>query len=681
MIKYDFGKNLCMLKPEDFNEWVKKFASVYGYAPIVDFIDALKTNAVNLTVRLSDAEPKYDEHSMGSVNDLKNEILAKWDDEEIRLMLRNIVDFDEGTIERLAGMIRDRLQEDFDDVREQLRSWANTVGVLKLGEYNNDTKTVTLYEKAIRLEAKNKKTSHWSLYEAVFIHELFHAFHYYFATNSDSCDCDVTERCDYTSTVVKEALASRYEFEYCKKCGIRCNLDETWRKTRPWEFPYSAAQYLKTADFFIQVLEKSAYDMDAALRLLMKEDIPEFYNIKNVIITKEIVKSKPTNPPVNATPITVTPVAVSAPSKPSSPKDLLEDFKAYLYEVQGLTEGSIKSYVSWIKGAFAIYLNIHDVFQTVDPDLIGELAARLHAKLTDILMRHEKTKDTPDTIKNRRSALTALIALLDEYDDATSSASAPIGKRYGWIPDYHEPMINGMPASIFEGYESPRTDVMYMLPSNNTVAPTIDVYDKKDLFRIFKSRLITQDRDYSDGTYLPCRVLNKLFSKNKIYKDLIGAVLAKTVFLLDGENKTVLNDIESVSFEGDEVFVNLKGGTKKPLFTEVRIKGQPITYEQLKSRRIRDLSLDHDIPLVKLINENINFYPNMKKLSDRIVAYKNANSDKGYTKSKLATDFMRDEYSKLGIEEEQLLVELCDLYNKVRLTIMLGKYNSSKNKN
>ena len=361
--------------------------------------------------------------------------------------------------------------------------------------------------------------------------------------------------------------------------------------------------------------------------------------------------------------------------------NFIEDFKIYLDEVQGFKEGSIKSYVSYTKTAFKKYMKISDVFSNADVELLSILAEQLHKKLYDVLQHPETTADKPKTIKNYRSGLVAFMEFLGSYDEAVAPSTAPSFERSGIISKSQNETADSAKDSTSESCEPTQTDVPDIQAFAGTASLQTDVYENKDLFRIFKSRLITQDRIYSDGTYLPCRMFNKLFSKDKSYKELIKSVLAKTVFLLDGGDKAVLSDVKAIAFEGNEVFAVLKNGVKKAVITEVHVNGQPVTYEKIRTERIRDLSLDHDVPLVKLVNENILHYPNMMTLSNSLIAYKNANTGKGYTKSKLSTYFMRDEYSKLRIDKTQLLNELCDLYNKVNLTIMLSKYNSSKNKN
>lgn len=361
--------------------------------------------------------------------------------------------------------------------------------------------------------------------------------------------------------------------------------------------------------------------------------------------------------------------------------NLLEDFKTYLDEIQCFKEGSIKSYISYTKTAFTKYMGISDVFSRTDVELLSIMAEQLHKKLYNVLQHSETATDKPKTIKNYRSGLVAFMEFLNAYDETVEPSTVPSSKHVSAVSKSQEETIDIANISTLEGCEPPQTDVCDVQSLAGTESLQTDIYENKDLFRIFKSRLITQDRVYSNGTYLPCRMFNKLFSKDKTYKNLIKSVLAKTVFLLDGGDKAILSDVKAISFEGNEVFAVLKNGVKKAVVTEVHVKGQAVTYEKLMTERIRDLSLDHDVPLVKLVNESISHYPNMMTLSNSLIAYKDANAGKGYTKSKLSTYFFHDKYSTLRIDETQLLSELCNLYNKVNLTIMLSKYNSSKNKN
>lgn len=641
MISYGLDN---ILQPYDFEEWINKF-DILHYKPITDYVRALQTDEVSLTISFSSEKVK----NCYGIKSVKEEILKRWNHNKIKEILNEDCKFDESLIEYLAGCIREIYDEDIEEVLAILHCWSKIEGILKLGSYNHKDKTIILYKTAIMQEVRKNYIPFRVICEDVFVHELFHAFHYAYASQSNKPSCDITARHDYTSIVVKEALASRYELEYCSKygiCDIVCGLQDTWRNTIPDVFPYAAARYLKNSAHIIQVLEASVDDMDVALRRMLDNAPPMvFYDIKNSVNRGNVTIKKYLPTSVSAKQKKVKPNIVCTPTS----KDFLHDFKEYLNLEYG--KGTVNSYISYINSAFSKYFNIQNVFQVVGVDIIGYLAEKLHAVLTELLKYPSMTKDTVKTIRNYRSALNVLIAFSVGYDGVSINASTQV---------------------VQEKIQSGNA-----IPSN--LIPSSNFYDRKELSKIFKSRLITQDRDYSGGSYFPCRVLNKLFSKKPDYKNLLSNVIDKTVFLLDSGRKTVLKDIEGVSFENGAVFVILKGGIKESLYTEVHTKGQSVRYEEISTDLVKDLSLDHDIPLIKLFNDNLGSSPNMKALSDGIVAYKKVNKDKSKKKSELATNFLREKYGELKIDEVELFNELCKLYDKVKLTVMLTKYNSSKN--
>ena len=54
---------------------------------------------------------------------------------------------------------------------------------------------------------------------------------------------------------------------------------------------------------------------------------------------------------------------------------------------------------------------------------------------------------------------------------------------------------------------------------------------------------------------------------------------------------------------------------------------------------------------------------------------------KGLSVSKISTQYSKNEYPKLNIDENVLMQELVPFMNSTALTVMKQSYNSSKNKN
>lgn len=311
-------------------------------------------------------------------------------------------------------------------------------------------------------------------------------------------------------------------------------------------------------------------------------------------------------------------------------------FADYLSD-EGLAENSIVCYIwQYLRKSFEKYLGMdcRDFSKLDDADKI-RTAEDLHAKLA--AAKNAGGTDSKKTVQNYSSAVSALLAFLQGSVSAAAAA------------------LVSVPA-----------------------ATVIDEYPYQELLRIFKARLITQDREYR-GAALPCRLLNKLFSRDPNYKKLIKEVLDNTVFLL-GKGRTItLKDIDKVRFAGGNVWVVPKNGTEEELYTEVYQKGKYMGQAKMQATRIRELSLDHDVPLANMFGGLLNSCPNLKKLSDGILAYKATLGGNRQAKSQFTTDFYNTQYRSLGIDEVALLAELSMLYRNISLTIMQLNYNISKN--
>ena len=377
--------------------------------------------------------------------------------------------------------------------------------------------------------------------------------------------------------------------------------------------------------------------------------------------------------PVSASPAgnSVSVPTTSAPvaKKPAAGKtDLLTDefwgdFAQFLRE-NGLSESSIRCYITqYLKNAFKNYLGIDILdFSGLDDETKIDTVKELHSKLSKAILLGTGL-DSKKTQQNYSSAVVKLEVFLDE--------------RFSELSD-------GLPAASEEipiPEEVPVSEEEPVSTSDKAPMPeeVENVYPYKDLLFIFKQRLITQDRSYKD-TYLPCRLLNKIFSKNPRYKKLLNDVLDGTIFLLGDGKKTTLKEIDEIWFSGGHVWVILKNGTKEILYTEVYKKKSSAGLEKMSATRVRELSLDHDEPLAKLFNRLLSTYPSLKRLSDEYIAYRDS-LENNPGKSRLATGFYRDKYAAFKLDKEQLLNDLCDLYKKISLTIMYGRYNSSKNSN
>ena len=188
---------------------------------------------------------------------------------------------------------------DYNTVKDELESLFELFGCTStiLGQYINNTKTIILYTKAIEECATRNELEKEEVFKSTFIHEFFHAAHYIDADSEE-----IIKRNDYTSKIVKESLASRFEAFYCKILGITYYklIEDSWNRYSVFVYPYSGAKFIESSTSFSKIYELSISDMDGALRLLLPKD--EFYAFKNkkenrifTLKKKEIRMSKATS--------------------------------------------------------------------------------------------------------------------------------------------------------------------------------------------------------------------------------------------------------------------------------------------------------------------------------------------------------------------------------------------------
>lgn len=292
---FTFVRLPSYLSARNFNEWYTKISTTaknIGLSvPVSD----------DLMISFSDTEKTRIFGSL-SVEEAKNKIREKWNISErandLLDGLQTPEDFHESQLasplaEEISAANRDQ-KETYESVRAQLEDIFDMVAFkqLILGEYIHP-QIIVLYTKNIEhtQQAPGEKRTLEQIYEEVFAHEMFHAYHY---QNEPE---ELVERMDYTSRVVKESLAAAFEWAYCVENKIP-NADDLrydWDRYSVITYPYSGAKHLlqpvhhkamvcldKTA--FCDVFHTSLVDMDRALRMLVSD---EFYRIKNLIHYRE----------------------------------------------------------------------------------------------------------------------------------------------------------------------------------------------------------------------------------------------------------------------------------------------------------------------------------------------------------------------------------------------------------
>ena len=175
-----------------------------------------------------------------------------------------------GIISRYTDENRDEIIRRIKDIMKNPKYYGKSY---MLGKYDHGKRRITLYHKSIAKYANDAGRPVEDEYQAVYFHELFHAYHH---LCGDKISRELSSRGDYTAEVVKESLAAYFE-----SCYDPAYDRSAWFINSPANWPYAGARYITDKLFFAEIFLMSLTDLDAALRKLLGYDPDEFYDVKN----------------------------------------------------------------------------------------------------------------------------------------------------------------------------------------------------------------------------------------------------------------------------------------------------------------------------------------------------------------------------------------------------------------
>ena len=151
-------------------------------------------------------------------------------------LFRDFIRLNDNNNER--EQIRENIEEKYMRIKKSLQPFSTIV----YGNYNYNTKTITLYINAMKKISKKTGKELEDLFLAVLIHEMFHAYHYSFISNNHNS----IEYNDYS--VIAESLASFVEYLYCnrylKNTSLSSSIKKSWSEHSVLIYPYSGAKML-----------------------------------------------------------------------------------------------------------------------------------------------------------------------------------------------------------------------------------------------------------------------------------------------------------------------------------------------------------------------------------------------------------------------------------------------------
>lgn len=325
------------------NNWIKEFYFFASYKLNLTFTPFDK----DMILVFSDEKPKPSKYvSPISLSELKKEIETLLGKKLPIVQKANSIHEIKIHLEEIVVKIRDifpNIEEDiYSKLHDLIRNACDDETIIYIaGLYEDEPKRITLYNKVIQMEDSSEASV--DKYYSVFIHEMFHALHYHISAKKNQLE--IFERADYTSTIVKESLASYFQNEFSISKKLNVSVSRSWYMNI-LSSPYSGANYINDWLHFNNILTHSLSDMDKALRILFKNYIDYFYIVKNsVTIVKKNV----------STPKTIT----------RTPKDYSKyEFNGVEYTKSELVLAVVKQYVSDYNPADI------NVLQTAFPDTL-----------------------------------------------------------------------------------------------------------------------------------------------------------------------------------------------------------------------------------------------------------------------------------------------------------------------
>ena len=144
------------------------------------------------------------------------------------------------------------------------------------------------------------------------------------------------------------------------------------------------------------------------------------------------------------------------------------------------------------------------------------------------------------------------------------------------------------------------------------------VYDKKSLYKIFMFRLITQDRFY-DSVFFPISFIKRIFYKRnekKMFDEFINHMLDHTKVYYQ-EGYFLLKEIQYLNFTDRNVYIHHKN---KQYIAYTKMSNN-ISLVPFTSIHLSKIALDHEKPMLTIINEKVSELTILREITEQIKVY------------------------------------------------------------
>ncbi len=197
------------------------------------------------------------------------------------------------------------------------------------------------------------------------------------------------------------------------------------------------------------------------------------------------------------------------------------------------------------------------------------------------------------------------------------------------------------------------------------------IFSKKSLASIFRSRLRTQDRIYSFGAF-PTNLLCKIATKHKV-RNYWDTLIEKTKFVFNSKGDSIcFEDIECVMLGSDNHAYFKKNDKIYTIFTKNTKTG---CFVETKTNNVMNLSLDHDVPIENVLKQMLacNALPQMDKLGKDIVSFKlqYTATHPGAKNAMIIGEYEKFyDAKRLMLDEVALMQEFLNFLQALDLTVM-----------
>jgi hypothetical protein len=346
---------------------------------------------------------------------------------------------------------------------------------------------------------------------------------------------------------------------------------------------------------------------------------------------------------------------------------LRAEFIEWLKNAQALSDGSAKSYCSYVAGVNSLLVGKHaktSIFKILQilkdvGDFSGHQTILQEAHETLSAINADKAFERPqNTLKNYRAGIKQYSEFLSEY-----------------YSDRKDKFV--LPEK--EQTDRKRTkNTRFELSPDDSVADSFNAfytkcYSAKNVCDNFFFRIITQDRKYKDISF-PIHFLKRLFycQNNKaFFNKWTNSLIAKTKVIIGKEKHVNLSEVERVIIKDNKLWIATNVQDCVEVFSP-KATGKGLASFNIK--RFSDVSLDHEKPLYDILHDNINKLTVLKTIHRKLNEKATVANRKKIINAMLKSSFAK-KLDLDGLKEELNLIA-----SKTELRLMDRRENISKGK-